>query len=394
MKKSILPIVFCCVMNNSSFAVESNHSYFKNSDFTNDFSVEIKGLGNFSLVYNHEKVDDKITSIGDHEFFGLANILISSNYDESFRYGVKIVNAISNQFGSSLGAEVFLEGFLGKLEFGGLKDVTEKMRVGADTLSVGTGGIGGDASKYNSSIELMDFLMAPGTLMNQNFGYYDQELRHKWGGKFSNKINYTTPEFFGFQAGLSLKPNVTINKHDDVTVLSNKVNLGTFISGGINYINTFGDFGIAMALIYEENFANPVNISDKVKETIGGKFKSGEISLSLSYFGLSIAGSYGKNSRNIKDVNLADLNITKNRGRYFTYGLSYEMGSFCVSATFFDSKNDDDRKLWSDSYAVKYNISRNLSWYGEYIGYKFSGNDLDKKHGNAFGVFTGILLQF
>lgn len=404
MKKSVLPVILCIMGKNLS-AVESNHSYFKNSDFTNDYSVEVKGFGDFSLIYNQEKVNDKTTSIADRGFYGLMSVVISSNYDESFRYGVRFVNAISNQFGDGLGAEIFLEGSLGKLEFGGLNDVTEKMRVGADTLSVGAGGIGGDAPKYNSSIELIDFLMAPGTLMNQNFGYYDQNLRHKWGGKFSNKINYTTPEFFGFQMGLSLKPNVTIDRHE-VTKLKSQngsgtsggsnmeVNLGTFVSGGINYINTFGDFGVAAAFIYEENFANPINVSSGTKEAIGGKFKSGEVSLSLSYFGLSIAGSYGMNSRNITDTNLASLNITKSKGRYFTYGVSYEMGSFCISATFFDSKNDDDRKLWSDSYAVKYNVSRNLSWYVEGIRYKFSGNSIANKHGNALGVFTGILVQF
>lgn len=393
MKKSILPVVLC-IMNNVLFAVESNHSYFKNSDFTNDFSVEIKGLGDFSLIYNQENNTEKTSSI-DHSTFGVASIVISSNYDESFRYGVRFVNIFNNQFGNGLGGEIFLEGILGKLEFGGLNDITERIRVGADTIAIGTGGISGDASKYITSFELIDFLMAPGTLRSQNFGYYDTELRHGWGGKFSNKINYTTPEFFGFQIGFSLKPNVTIDKRD-VTKLekSTTVNLGTFVSGGINYINTFGDFGIAMAFIYEENFANPINVNNGVKETVGGKFKSGEVSLTLNYFGLSIAGSYGMNFRNITDANLANLNITKNKGQYFTYGISYEMGSFCFSATFFDSKNDDDRKFWSDSYAVKYNISKNLSWYMEGIRYKFSGNNITNKHGDAFGVFTGMLLQF
>lgn len=392
MKKIILPIIICMMINNL-FAIESNHLYFKNSDFTNYFSIEIKGFGDFSLIYNQETINNKKTSKFDRMTAAVLNILISSNYDESFRYGIRFVNAIDNQFGNGVGAEVFLDGFLGKLEFGGLKDVTEKMRVGADTLAVGSGGIGGDSPKYNRTIELIDFLVAPGTLMNQNFGYYDQTLEDKWGGKFSNKINYTTPEFFGFQLCVSLKPNVIIDK-DNVEGLNNKVNVGTFVSGGINYINTFGDFGVVAAVIYEENFANHVNINDGTRESLGGKFRSGEVSLSLSYFGLSLAGSYGVNYRNIKDINLVKLNNTKKRGYYFTYGVSYEMGSFCLSATFFDSKNDNDRKLWSDSYGVKYNISKNLSWYGEYIGYKFSGNNIAKKHGKAFGVFTGLSVQF
>ena len=384
--KKIISIFSIFFISKNVLAIESNHSYFKNSDFTNNYSVEVKGLGDFNLFYNNERVNSKTSEFFDRDVSVVLNTVLSSNYDESFRYGIRFVGAVNSVFGRAVGGEIFLEGFLGKLEVGGLKDVTETMRVGADTLAVGTGGISGNAPKFNTSINLMDFLVAPGTLMNQNFGYYDQDLHDKWGGKFSTKINYTTPEFFGFQFGISLKPNVEID-HGNIDVLrrNDNINVGHFISTGINYVNTFGDFGISAAVVYEENFPS--------KKSFGGKFKSGEVSLTFSYYGLSLAGSYGINSREIKDARLRRYKY-KNKGYYFTYGGSYEMGSFCISATFFDSTNGNNRKLWSDAYGVKYNISKNLSWYGEYIGYKFSGSNEANKKGNAFGVFTGILLKF
>lgn len=385
-------LITLLVLTTDCLAIDSNHSYFKNSNFMNDFSVDIKGGGNFNFSYIHE---DKKNTAFKNEREVIISFILSYEHDEIFSYGFDFVGAINNQFGNGTGGSVFLKGYYGKLEVGGMADATEQMRVGADSIAVGTGGSGGSSTRYisNNSVETVDFLIAPGTLMNQNFGYYDNTLKDRWGGKYTVKLNYFTPEFYGFQLGLSIKPNSTMNEDNLRIIGANKINVGTFVSGAINYIDTFGDFGLAVSMTYEQNFANPLNKINGSKEKAQAYFKSGEVGVNLSYYGLTLAGSFGMNNRNTTNITLEP--ITKKNGKYFTYGAAYEFGSVTVSATFFDGRNSNNRNFGSGAVAIKKNLNKNISIFLEGTAHRFKGEiDEDKKNNEGFGIFTGLSVRF
>lgn len=386
-------IIALLALTTECLAIDSNHSYFKNSNFMNDFSVDIKGNGNFNFSYIHE---NKKNTVLKNEREVIINFILNRQNDEIFSYGFDFVGAINNQFGNGTGGSIFLKGFYGKLEVGGMADATEQMRVGADSIVVGTGGSGGSSTRYisNNSVETVDFLIAPGTLMNQNFGYYDNTLKDRWGGKYTVKVNYFTPEFYGFQFGLSIKPNANMDENNLRIIGSNNyINVGTFVSGAVNYIDTFGDFGLVVSLTYEQNFANPLNKTDGSKEKVQANFKSGEVGLNLSYYGLTLAGSFGLNNRNTTNIVLDP--ITKKKGRYFTYGVAYEFGSITISATFFDGRNNRDRNFGSGAIAIKKNLNKSFSLFLEGTAYRFKGGkDENKKNNEGFGVFTGLSVRF
>lgn len=385
-------LITLLVLTAECLAIDSNHSYFKNSNFMNDFYVDIKGIGNFNFSYIHE---DKKNMALKNEREVVISFILSYEQDEIFSYGFDFVGAINNQFGNGTGGSVFLKGYYGKLEVGGMADATEKMRVGADSIAVGTGGSGGNSTRYisNNSVETVDFLIAPGTLMNQNFGYYDNTLKDRWGGKYTVKVNYFTPEFYGFQFGLSIKPNSTMDEDNLKIIDTDKINVGTFVSGAINYIDTLGDFGLAVSMTYEQNFANPLNKTDGNKEKVQAYFKSGEVGINLSYYGLTLAGSFGINNRNTTNITLEP--ITKKNGKYFTYGVAYEFGSVTVSATFFDGRNSNNRNFGSGAVAIKKNLNKNISIFLEGTAHRFKGGKGDvKKNNEGFGVFTGLSVRF
>lgn len=405
MRKTIFCLFITIIMPKitNAYQIASNHSYIKNSEFTTNYDINIKGYGDFKFIYNESKDKNNLkNSITNSENEISININLNAELNEISKYGLNFIQTFNNNFKKENEYYGYLHGYYGKLEFGNTLSTAENMRIGADTVALGSGGIGSNFIRYiklaNNGNYNPTYMLSPGTLTSQNFGYYNSSIKYDFwdNSKYLTKINYYSPELYGFQFGLGIIPNVKL-KSDNVGEINNKIitsdiNIGTFINYGLNYINTFDTVGIAVSIVGEQNISNPLNKENNVKEKINNKFNSLEFGFNVNYFGLTLALSKGTTERNIKsDTTLASM--TEKKGEYTTYGLSYELNEFSVSATFFESEYKNYTKFNSSAFAIENKMSKNISIYAEYINFKskFIKASVEEK---GYNILAGILLNF
>lgn len=396
-----------------AYQIASNHSYIKNSEFTTNYDIKVEGYGDFKGIFsshqdkNKEK-DDKSknlkNSTTNFENEVSVNVNLEGELDEITKYGIKFIQTFNNNFSKEKEYYSYIDGYYGRLELGNTVSISEGLRIGADTLALGSGGISGNFTKYITLADDDDkspmYILSPGTLTSQNFGYYNKNLNHDYwdGSKYLTKINYYSPEFYGFQFGLGITPNVKMDGNNfgsiDSETLGNKINLGTFADFGLNYINTFNNVGVALSVVGEQNFSNSLNKTDNVKEDVDdNKFKSLEFGLNVNFFGLTGAASYGQTERTIKG-NETLSSITQKKGRYLTYGISYELDEFSFSVTFFDSEYKNYTKFKSSAFALENKMSKNISMYVEYINYSSIFKSTTEKKKEGYNIMLGFLLNF
>jgi hypothetical protein len=393
--------LFANVGNSYSYQIASNHSYIKNSEFITDYDIKIEGYGDFKALNIRDNISGKSSMTLENEVS--ININLEGNIDEITKYGIKFIQVINNHFEKEREYYGYLYGYYGKLEVGNTRGVAENMRIGADTIALGSGGIG---SSFVRHIDLAGdgnsmYLLVPGTLTSQNFGYHNKNIAGSNKSFFDNslylpKISYYSPDLYNFQIGAGFTPNVKIMRENinstDITFLNDDVDLGSIVSYGINYIDTFNNIGVAISFVYEKNLDVSLNKPPK-NETIGKiehKFTSSEIGANVSYFGLTFAFSKGTIERKvISNDELASL--TQKEGTYTTYGFVYELSEFSISNTYFESEYKDYSKFSSVAVAIENKMSKNISVYVEYIRFKSTFN-FERNEG--YTVSLGMLLNF
>ncbi len=411
-KRIFYLILFICLLitlPTNAYQIASNHSYVKNSEFTTNYDIKLEGYGDFKAIFNSDKDKDTNTdklknSSTNFENEVSINVNLDGELDEITKYGVKFIQTFNNNFNKEKEFYSYLYGYYGRLELGNTVSVAEHMRIGADTIALGSGGISGNFTKYislvnNDKKENPTYILGPGVLTTQNFGYHNYDMsRDFWDkSKYLTKINFYSPEFYNFQVGISVIPNVYL-KPDNVgdlkgQIINNKINLGTFIDYGVNYINTFDNLGVAVSIVGEQNISNSLNKTDGESEDIINKFKSLELGCNVNFFGLTVAGSIGRTERNVeKDPNLSP--ITQKKGKYLTYGVSYELDEFSFSVTFFDSEYKNYTKFKSSAFAIENKMSKNISMYAEYINFTSTILQDNKKEKEGYNIMLGFLLNF
>lgn len=403
----------------NAYRIASNHSYVKNSDFTTDYDIKAEGYGDFKAIYKNRKDEETgkkdTETILDNEIS--VNINLEGELDEITKYGIKFIQTFNNNFKKEREYYAYVNGYYGKLELGNTTSVAENMRIGADTIALGSGGVASNFTRYinfanttispSSSVMINPtYILGAGMLSSQNFGYHNISIVNddEWeSSKYLTKVSYYSPEFYGLQVGVGITPNVilkganlgTINN----TTINNNVRLGNFIDYGITYINTFDTVGIAASFVGEQNISNNLNRSEGVKERVDHSFKSTEAGLNINYFGLTLAISNGRLEREIEIIPSSSVDernlksITQEKGKYSTYGVSYELDEFSFSVTYFKSEYKDYTEFSSTSIAVEDKMSKNISVYAEYINFKseYVPSSIEEK---GYNVILGLLLNF
>ncbi len=390
----------------NAYQIASNHSYVKNSEFTTNYDIKIEGYGDFKGMLNSYKNTETTNLKNSSTIFEnevSINVNLDGELDEITKYGIKFIQTFNNNFSKEKEYYSYLYGYYGRLELGNTISVAEHMRIGADTIALGSGGISGNFTKYitlaGDGSSNSAYILSPGVLTSQNFGYYNDSInRDFWdNSKYLTKVNFYSPEFYNFQIGASIIPNVYLKPDNigniDSGRISNKINLGTFIDYGLSYINTFDNLGVALSVVGEQNISNSINKTDGESEDITNKFKSLELGCNINYFGLTAAGSVGRTERNVEeDLNLSP--ITQKKGKYLTYGVSYELDEFSFSVTFFNSEYKDYTKFKSYAFAIENKMSKNISMYAEYINFTSTFEKNTKKEKEGYNIMLGFLLNF
>ena len=213
----------------------------------------------------------------------------------------------------------------------------------------------------------------------------------------AQRITYFTPRFAGFQVGVSYARDG--NQDSNAQVDTDSVNIHDIFDVGANYVNSFGDFNVALSGRW--GTASQAG-SDPTIWSAG---------LNLGYAGFTIGGSYS-------EQNKAELQD----GHSYDAGVSYETGPWGFSFTYFHGENrgnpdgtgvfafggtgptatestvaetgdeEVDQFLVGISYSLAKGVT--LSGYGAYVDFDDAGGGVSSDDVDGFIVGTGIKISF
>lgn len=152
----------------------------------------------------------------------------------------------------------------------------------------------------------------------------------------ANKINYYTPRFFGLQFGVSYTPYIAAGGFGNAAATCGFTGgagnapfcphgQNAFVNGvsvSVNYVNKFGDFGVAVSLGWDHAAYDAGIISSPLfrdYNAIGG-------GVQLTYAGFTVGGSFGWDNNG---------QIAGNENLFWSAGVMYETGPWAVSLTYF-----------------------------------------------------------
>lgn len=263
------------------------------------------------------------------------NVKIDAKTDAGLGYGGQIDLAVSghnNQDGNTDQVNhswVYLDGAWGRLEGGSTYGVTSTMKVDASSIARATGGIDGDFNYFMTGttgrvIATPDLILDYGNTAGSGAVQFGDESQEA-----INKVNYYTPRFSGFQAGVSFLFDTTGTDRGIVTSRATNTSdeaQNVFLAG-LNYEGKFSDVGVKAAATGEYG---------KSEITTQNNLRTWNAGVQADYMGFSVAGSYG---------NYGDSLQTKTTGSdsntyYWTLGGAYAYGPFGASVTYLNSRVD------------------------------------------------------
>ena len=412
----------------SNAVIQNAASYDNNGDFT---FKNIKNHFDRDVIFDTDAaILFKVNGINDLGFMYGAVFELVANSDESTN--------IDKSY-------LYLENMYGKFEFGSEAGASKKMKVDAGTIARGTGGIMG---KYISHINLPSirkntttqiytplYILRP-ELPTSHSGYgigfnnylfaCDKDLSgkidtaeeksclsnldEKYSVSFSSmesavKLSYYTPQIYGFQFGISYTPDTgNFGTASTLSTSFDTGNLEDVIEAGVSYNASLYGINLSLALTGEKGKSE-----HKIYNSVTSKFieqrndlEAYQVGGVLSYYGLSVAGSYGtwKDSLEIK-TNTSSNGSKKskdNNSTYYTFGTGYEFEGFNLSYTFFKSKFQGINEYKANSFSLDYKIASGFTPYIEYTRFEFSSSDKTFKESFEFNkgyvIMTGFILNF
>jgi predicted porin len=321
----------------------------RSADFANDnqISVTVEGKAYDGLVYGAVvDLEADTTADGDNQ---------GENTTRTFTY---------------------LEGGWGRFEMGDVESVAATMRRDAETIAVALGGINGAWTFYvNGTVDPDGYLTTP--MLVTEHGLTDviaSEATYN-----ATKINYYSPKFSGFQAGLSYTP--ALNRGQTVNRTDNDAgDIQNIWDAGLGYECEIGALEMALAVTYEFGDAETASTEDTRAWNAGGTF---------GYQGLKLAGSYG---------DWSDSDAAAGReSDYWTLGAAYGMGAVGLSATYMESTREvgvgDSNEFSNLVLGADYKLAQGMLAYAETSFFEFdAGTNANDNAGTA--VILGTQVAF
>jgi len=242
-------------------------------------------------------------------------IQASAKADNGLEYGVwfRIRNGGGGQpNGDGLRSDykyIWAQGGWGRVELGDADDVAGETSVFAPT--VGIGQIDGTATNW------------------VNIGYLSNSPNgnpYMYGNQTaSTKVNYFTPRFSGFMAGIGYTPEETdrgnsIRRLDSAGTYQNQVDLG------VNYTATFSGVGVKVGAGYKWAEAKQTNFDDLGVWNVGAQ---------VSYAGFTFGGGYFDND----NAGFTAASGTESSG--WNVGLTYAVGPWALGASYANISTDN-----------------------------------------------------
>jgi outer membrane protein OmpU len=301
-------------------------------------------------------------------------------------------NTDSDQIDESF---LFAEGRLGRIELGSINNVAYRMHYEAPEAFT-RGWLVGDGNLTNNVANPTGSPSFDSTLIGTKNRFFDND---------SEKINYYTPRFGGFQLGVSYVPNSAQDRNGSPDPISTAYSRGVAL--GANFVRTFGAFDVAASAGFLQWQGPQLTTTDSAPDP-----KAWQTGLQLGYAGFKVGGSYAKitdgrsgSSGTNAATSTAGTGANKVEGHAWNVGAQYTFGPATVSLTYAQGRNDDspvagpsfgDDKFSGISAAGKYVLGPGISLEGVVFRTEFDGNGSTAApdSNTATGALVGLLLVF
>ncbi|MDT8343567.1 MAG: porin [Thermohalobaculum sp.] len=361
---------------------------FASSASAADWNVRVGGYMEQYVAY----ADSNVDGISGEEFGGVDSkqdneiwFIPSITLDNGIKFGANV--QLEGLTGSDQIDEsyMFIQGAFGEVLLGSENSAGYKMQYAAPDVSfinVNSGSttafipFSGTATGRGTTVNVGDDLFR-GTLFTT---YLENDRIND-----AQRITYFTPRFAGFQVGASYARD---GQQDSNAQVNLDGTVGDYVDLGANYVNSFGDFDVALSARWGKGF----NESAADPEVYG-------FGANLGFAGVTVGGSWAEQN---------DSTDNNSDGVAWDAGVSYETGPWGFSFTYFNGENTDDENaaLGADEenqqylLAAKYTLAKgvDLHGYAAYVDFEedlgdgglgTAGNDVD-----GFIIGTGVKISF
>jgi len=253
---------------------------------------------------------------------------------------------------------MYMDGTWGRAQYGSDLGVTKTMKIDASSIARASGGIDGDFKLFQVATSGAGQVIAtPDLVMDYGFCGSPGQLGNR-ACENVNKFSYYTPNFMGFDAGVSFIFDTTGG--DRGQVLSRADATGGEAENvwmpALRYAGEFGGFRVAAAATGEFGNAEATSTEDLRTWNFGAR---------VDYMGFSVAGSYGDWGDSLATAGAAGDDDRD----YWTLGAAYETGPFGFSVTWLDStfqtSTTNDNEFDNLSVGVDYKLAPGFTPYAE-----------------------------
>lgn len=290
--------------------------------------------------------------------------------------------------GNSDKTYLFVEGDdFGRVELGNNSAVSNTMEIDASNIARATGGIEGDSWRYFSAGStgraVSTFTVEP-NLFQGNDGA--AALPGAVDGD-AGKVTYYTPNFSGFQLGLSYTPDSGNAGYR--TAGNTKTNAGDYEdiwAAGLSYNADLDGVGLGLSVVGEKGDSELTTAEDLEAYSIGAK---------VDFGGFSLAGNFGDRGDTGQTSTAA-----KDDNTYWTAGAAFENGPYGVSVTYLESESPDgtaggvNQDFNNLVVGADYQMAPGFTPYIEAAFFEFDDNDGTADDNEGSVVLLGAELSF
>lgn len=358
--------------------------------------TDVSGSADFRMSFTNQSYAYRVTTdynSNDRHSNTLARLNIDSELksDTGLLYGasIELGDASTSPAGTTQplirSSYLFTESKFGRTELGTNEPASKIMKLDASSIAKATGGVDGDAFYYNNNI--VGHIDEGSGLFRTTVKYITGpnlpiESRGELTGRY-NKITYFTPEFSGFQIGVSyapdtaemgglgnMKPSKSAIFDTDPPNQYNDADFKNLFTGGISY-NTKLSYDIDLKLSSTWQFAEakPYNSASPASYEKIRDIKAYALGTQIEYKNYAIAGSISHWGRSMNTY-VNDVFNNAN-SRYYTIGMSYTADKYGISLTYMNTSRMKS-KVYLASLGLEYNLGSGLLPYieGNLFGFK------------------------
>lgn len=362
--------------------------------------LKVKMKGGFEFQAGHNSNDSAMekhkyisTNRKDFAFNSSANfnLNIHNEVENLFEYGAKLGLETTTKNDRRVASSLYLISNYGKVELGSEKSANAKMKITASSVSCGTGG------GWDSWVTLpmnADYV----SYISNNGNFLDAKTREMTKAEYSRKISYYTPEYKGFQLGLSYVADTTNAGYSTFNqpAYHSPVRLSTFYHSfrdGLAYGATFEhkfdqELRFKTSFVGEKAKVDSFSKSDKQRVKVKLKdLNTYTLGAEAHYGDYSLAGSYGSYLKSIT----SNANDTKERdSKIFSLAGRYKYNKLSTSLSLFTSDHQKNG-LQAVTLGTEYKAAPGLLPYGEITSYKTDGKYINKDDVKVKDKVRGLL---